>query len=215
MGRASVDGGAAALTKLMSARSWRRVLGSLSLADWGVVGAALLLDVSLLLPWVSLGGFVIRPLDLGAAWALVALLAFVVAATVVAGRWPYTRWLALVPLVSGCLLLGLLGGVAAVVSALNPLLARVPWQEANEIAQTASRVAGFLRLSVEQLDRLSATASAFVAEPQLSLRAGCWLFGASAVALIVVGYREIVERFAPAPAPPEDSALDADLGMPI
>jgi hypothetical protein len=125
--------------------------------------------------------------------------------------------MALLPLVSGCLLLGLLAGVAAAVLALNPLLARLPWQEANEIAQTASRVAGFLRLSIEQLDRLSVVASSFALEPQLSLRVGCWLFGASTLALIVVGYHKIVECFADATPPslPEDNALDADIGMPI
>jgi hypothetical protein len=199
----------------MSAPIWRLVLASLSRADWGVVAAAVLLDVSLLLPWVSLGGFVIRPADLRGAWALVALLVLTVLASVTAGRWPYTRWLALVPLVGGCLLLGLLAGIAMAVLALNPLLARLPWQEANEIAQTASRVAGFLRLSIDELDRLSAAASAFAAEPQLSFRVGCWLFGASAGALTVVGYRKVVECFAPAPGPPEDTALDADMGLPV
>jgi hypothetical protein len=192
----------------------RRALASLSLPDWGVVGATLLLDLSLLLPWVSVAGFVLRPADLLGAWALVGLLALIVLATVVAGRWPYTRWMALVPLVCGCLLLGVLAGVGGAVLALNPLLAQVPWQEANEVAQTATRVAGVLRLSIDQLDRLSAVAGRFAGEPQLSLQPGSGLFGASAVALIVVGYRKIVERFAPAGAlpPRETPALGAGQG---
>lgn len=179
-----------------------RALAGLSLADWGVVAAALLLEWSLLLPWVGFGGYLIVPAELLGTWALVGLLAVIVAASVVAGRWPYTRWLALVPLASGCLLLGVLGGVVGAVLALNPLLARLPLQEANELAQLVSRVAGFTRLNVDQLERFIAVVNRFALEPQVSFRAGSWLFGASAVALIVVGYRKIVECFSLAGTPP-------------
>jgi hypothetical protein len=181
-----------------------RLLACLSLADWGVVALTLVLDLSLLMPWVSLAGYVIRPIDLHGAWALVGLLALIVLATVVAGRWPYTRWLALVPLGSGCLLLGVLGGVAGAVLALNPLLARLPWAEANDLAATVRRVAGFVGLNVDQLDRLSAMANRFALEPQVGFHTGCWLFAAGALALIVVGYRKIAECFVAGavPAPP-------------
>ena len=166
-------------------RQAHRPLASLSRVDWSVVAATLLLAWSLILPWISVGGYVIRPTDVLGSWILVGLLAFIVLATVVAGRWPYTRWLAVVPLVSGCLLLGVLGGVAGAVRALNPLLASLPWQEANDAAQTASRLAGILRLSIDQLDRLSTIADRFMREPQLSFHAGSGLFGVSALALIL------------------------------
>jgi hypothetical protein len=55
-----------------------RLLACLSLADWGVVALTLVLDLSLLMPWVSLAGYVIRPIDLHGAWALVGLLALIV-----------------------------------------------------------------------------------------------------------------------------------------
>jgi hypothetical protein len=180
-----------------------RVAG-LSLADWGIVAAAVLLDLSLVLPWLRFGPYVVRPAELRGGWVLVGVLAFIVVATVVAGRWPYTRWLALVPLVGGCLLLGVLGGAVGAVLVLNPLLARLPWQEANELAQAVSRVADLLRLSNESVARVSGAVSQFALEPGIVFAPGSWLFGASALALIVVGYRKIVERFAiwnPAAAP--------------
>src|SRR4051812_38887370 len=136
--------GAAIRIHTTAERQAHRPLASLSRVDWGIVAATLLLAWSLILPWISVGGYVIRPTDVLGSWILVGLLAFIVLATVVAGRWPYTRWLAVVPLVSGCLLLGVLGGVAGAVRALNPLLASLPWQEANDAAQTASRLAGIL-----------------------------------------------------------------------
>lgn len=190
----------------------RRPRASLSLADWGVVGATILLDLSLLLPWASLGGYVIRPAELLGVWALVGLLALIVLASVLAGRWPHTRWLALVPLGSGCLLLGVLGGVAGAVLALNPLLARLPLQEANDIAQTAARLAGLARLPTDEINRLAAVVNRFALEPQVSFRAGSWLFGASAVALIVVGYRKVVECFSAesTPSPTAETNLDTD-----
>src|SRR5262249_1195963 len=118
-------GGAPVNVETLVVRPARRPSASLSLADWGVIAAAVVLDLSLILPWVSLGGLVIRPAELLGAWALVGLLALIVLATVMAGRWSYTRWLGLVPLVCGGLLLGVLVGVAGAVLALNPLLARV------------------------------------------------------------------------------------------
>ncbi len=78
----------------------------------------------------------------------------------------------------------------------GPPRARLPWQDASEITQTVSRLAGLARLSVTQIDTLDTVVSRFAAEPQLSIRAGIWLFGASAIVLIVAGYRKIVEYFA-------------------
>jgi hypothetical protein len=189
-----------------------RLRTSLSPTDWGIVAVALILDISLILPWVSFGGMQVRPADLLGTWALVGLLALIVLATVVAGHWPYTRWLALVPLVGGCLLLGVLFGVAGVALALNPLLARLPWQEANEIAQTASRLAGIVRLPTAEMDRLGSTVNRFALEPLIAFRVGSGLFGASALALIVVGYHKIVQCFAAsAPPPPAPATPDVDL----
>src|SRR3954452_12550572 len=168
-------------------RQARRPLASLSRVDWAVVATTLLLAWSLILPWISVGGYAIRPTDVLGGWVLVGLLACIVLATVVAGRWPYTRWLALLPLVSGSLLLGVLAGVAGAVLALTPLLASLPWQEANDVAQMASRLAGILHLSIDQLDRLSTIANRFAREPQLSFHVGSGLFGVSALVLILAG----------------------------
>jgi hypothetical protein len=172
----------------------------LALVDWVVVGAAAIVDLSLILPWLSLGGYALRPVELAGAWLIVALLVAVVLATVFAGRWPRTRWLALLPLGSGCLLLGLLAGVVGVAWALNPLLAGLPWSDVNALLETIGGVAGLLRLPLQQIEGPRAIIQGFTAEPQIGFRAGSWLFGLGAVALIAAGYRKVVATFAGPPA---------------
>ncbi len=173
----------------------RRFWG-LSVPDWAVLGTAGLLALSLALPWLSYAGFTIRPADYLSFWGPVGVFAVLLIAVSVAGRWPYTRWLALVPLASGCLLLGSLLTVGGAVLALNALLARLPWQEATDLAQTVSRLAGLARLPTAEIDRLRDTILRLATDPEVLPQAGYWLCGLSAALLIVAGYWKIVECFA-------------------
>ena len=161
----------------MSDRRW---LG-LTLPDWGILVATLLLDLSLVLPWLVFLGFAIRPADLFVTWALVGLLVGIVVAAVGAGRWPYTRWLALVPLLGGCLLLGILAGVAAAALAIAPVLASLPLAEVNEVVQTVSRLVALVRLPSGDLDRLRDLTARLSAEPRIAFQPGFWLFGLGAL----------------------------------
>jgi hypothetical protein len=97
--------------------------------------------------------------------------------------------------VFGFLLLGVVGGIAATILVLNPLLAGIPYQEINEVVQTVSRLADVIRLQNEQLDRITRAINRFALEPQISFEGGVWLFGLSTLLLIVVGYQKIVETF--------------------
>jgi hypothetical protein len=81
---------------------------------------------------------------------------------------------------------------------LNPLLASLPWQDATEVIQTLTRLASVARLQADELERLNRVVSRFALEPQISIQVGCWLFLLSALGLIVVGYRKIVESFSSA-----------------
>jgi hypothetical protein len=108
----------------------------------------------------------------------------------------------LVPLVVGFLLLGVYLGVAATVLVINPRLAGLPWQEASEIVETVSRLADLVRMPSNEIARLRNVVNRFALEPQISLQAGSWLFGLSALALIVMGYRKIVECFTQETTPP-------------
>jgi len=70
-----------------------------------------------------------------------------------------------------------------------------------------SRLASVARISNEDLNVLQATVSRFALDPQITLQIGCWLYAAGCLALIVVGYRKVVECFGqPAPI----SAGDVD-----
>ncbi len=172
---------------------WRWL--GLTLPDWGILVAALLLDLSLVLPWLLVLGFTIRPADLFVTWALVGLLVGIVVAAVGAGRWSYTRWLALVPLLAGCLLLGLLAGVAAVALAIAPVLASLPLAEVNEVVQTVSRLAALVRLPSGDLDRLRDLTARLSSEPRIAFQPGFGLFGISALGLIVAGYLKLAAVF--------------------
>jgi hypothetical protein len=173
---------------------WRWV--GLTLPDWGILVATLLLDLSFVLPWLLFLGFTIRPADLLITWALVGLLVGIVAAAVGAGRWPYTRWLALVPLLGGCLLLGILAGVAAAALTIAPVLDSLPLAEANEVVQTLSRLAALVRLPTGDLDRLRDLTARLSTEPRIAFQSGFWLFGVGALGLIVAGYQKLAAVFA-------------------
>jgi hypothetical protein len=188
----------------------RRYWG-LSLPDWGVLVAAGLLALSLVLPWLSYVGFTLRPYDYVGVWGLVGVFAVLVIAATVAGRWPYTRWLAVVPLGGGCVLLGGLLSVAGAVLAVNGLLGQLPWQEATELAQTVSRLASLARMPTAEVDRLRDTILRLAAEPQVSFLAGYWLCGLGAAASIFAGYWKIVECFA-APAARHDVPAASSTG---
>ena len=176
------------------ARPGRRYAG-LSLADWGVMAATVLLTVSLQLPWVSFAGVAVQPAKLAGIWVLAVPFLMIVLPTVLAGRWPYTRWMGLDPLVFGFLLLGVVGGIAATVLVLNPLLAGIPYQEINDVVQTVTRLADVIRLQNDQLDRITRAVNRFALEPQISFQEGVWLFGVSTLALIIIGYQKVVETF--------------------
>jgi len=153
--------------------------------------------VSFTLPWATFGGFEIRPTNRIELWIPIVVVVPIVLAAVLAGRWRYTRWMGLVPLMGGFFLIGIDLGVAGAVLVLNPLLTGLPWERANEIVDTVSRLASVARISSDELNLLQGLVSRFAQNPQISMQIGSWLYAASCLALIVVGYRKVVETFSP------------------
>jgi len=113
----------------MSSQNSSRGFVGLTLADWGILATSVLLVLSFALPWATFGSFVIRPTNRLELWIPMVVMLPIVLATLVAGRWRYTRWMALVPLVSGFFLIGIDLGVIGAVVVLNSILAGLPWQQ--------------------------------------------------------------------------------------
>jgi hypothetical protein len=175
-------------------------------SDWGILAATLVLAVALYLPWLLVVGFVVRPADLSGVWVLVGVLVLILVAALVAGRWPYTHWLALVPVISGCLLLGVLVGIGLAIEAVRTALASLPLAEADNLVQTVNRLAALARLPTGDLDRLRDLTTRLASQPQIAFQPGYWWFGAGAIGLIVAGCLKLAASFAP--VEPAGSAVD-------